>query len=194
MSLAALVRGKYALKRAIVARVDELRLLGAKRGVQMMLDDIAPVLALGDNAFRFHPERYEARNRYQPGFVFEKHYYDAIGDLKPDGEEHRCARAIDALPEVRHWVRNVDRSPGAYWLPTSTDKFYPDFVAELIDGRIFVIEYKGADRTDNEDSREKKNIGARLEEASAGSLLFLWAEKENAGDVTQQLRRKIARS
>lgn len=193
-SLAALVRGKYTLKRAVATRVTELRQQGAKRGVQMLLGDIAPVLALGENAFRFQPGRYEARNRYQPGFVFEKHYYDAIGDLKGEGEEHRCARAIDALPEVRHWVRNVDRSPGAYWLPTSTDKFYPDFVAELADGRTLVIEYKGADRTDNDDSREKKNIGARLEEASAGSLLFLWAEQNNAGDVTQQLRRKIAKS
>ncbi|WP_246450542.1 hypothetical protein [Sphingomonas rhizophila] len=44
---------------------------------------------------------------------------------------------------MKHWVRNIVRGPHAYWLPTSTDRFYPDFVAELIDGRMLVLEYKG---------------------------------------------------
>lgn len=190
--LATLVRGKYALKRAIIERVAALRHEGARRGVQILMTDVAPTLAVGDNAFRFAPGRYEARNRYTGGYQFKKHYYPAIGDLKATGEEFECAVAIDSLDEVRHWVRNVDRTPGAYWLPTSTDKFYPDFVAELTDGRLLVIEYKGADRTDNEDSREKRNIGARLEEVSEGKVLFLWAERRVGGvDVAGQLRNKV---
>lgn len=128
----------------------------------MLITDLAPMLVLGENAFRFAPGRYEPRNRYTGGYQFQRHYYSAVGDLKASGEEFECAVAIDSLDEVRHWVRNVDRSPGAYWLPTSTDKFYPDFVAELGDGRLLIVEYKGADRRDNEDRREKKNIGMRL--------------------------------
>jgi type III restriction enzyme len=72
-------------------------------------------------------------------------------------------------------------------LPTSTDRFYPDFVAELTDGRILVVEYKGQDRTDNTDSREKRNIGKRLEEVSEGSLLFWWAEDAPSGNLSREL-------
>ena len=53
------------------------------------------------------------------------------------------------------------------WLPTSTDRFYPDFVAMLQDGRIFVVEYKGADRMDTGDTREKTPDPARRREVMA---------------------------
>jgi len=32
----------------------------------------------------------------------------------------------------------------SFWLQTSTDKFYPDFVCKLKDGRVVVVEYKAA--------------------------------------------------
>ncbi len=98
---------------------------------------------------------------------------------------------IDEHPAVKYWVRNVDRTAWSYALPTSTDLFYPDFVAELTDGRKLIIEYKGADRTDNADSREKKNIGARLQEVSGGEVLFLWAERDRDGNVSRQLDRAL---
>jgi len=65
--------------------------------------------------------------------LFQKHYYRAIGELKDEGEEFACAQFIDRLPQVKHWVRNMDRR--GFWFQTSTDKFYPDFVAELMDER-----------------------------------------------------------
>jgi type III restriction enzyme len=75
---------------------------------------------------------------------------------------------------VRHWVRNLERQPEAsFWLPTSTDRFYPDFVAELTDGRLFVVEYKGADRYSNDDSREKRDIGSVWAAASNGRCHFV---------------------
>lgn len=66
-------------------------------------------------------------------------------------------------------------------MPTSTDCFYPDFIPELTDGRIMVVEYKGQDRTDDTDSREKRNIGKRLEEVSEGRILLSWAEHAPSG-------------
>jgi type III restriction enzyme len=183
--LATLVRGKYALRRAIIARIGQLRHEAGKRGVQMMLDGIAPVLALGENAFSFTRGCYDPRTPYSGPWRPRKHFFPQVGDLKHGGEEWQCAVAIDDHPTIRHWVRNVDRTPWSYWLPTSSDRFYPDFIAELEDGRIVVIEYKGADRTDNEDSREKRNIGARLEEVSYGRVIFLWI----TGSPTDPLRR-----
>ncbi len=87
-------------------------------------------------------------------------------------------------------MRNVDRTPGAYRLPTSTDYFYPDFVAELQDGRQLVVEYKGQETAD---SIEKDNIGLKAEETSGGKLLFLMAfKKGKAGrSVTEQILHKI---
>lgn len=76
------------------------------------------------------------------------------------GEEFECAQFIDQMEEVAFWVRNPVRHPGqSFWLQTSTDKFYPDFICKLKDGRILVVEYKGAHLW-NEDSKEKKALGA----------------------------------
>lgn len=95
---------------------------------------------------------------------------------RPDemnGEEARCAAIIDSVPRVQYWVRNLEqRHDCSFWLPTSTDKFYPDFVAKLIDGRYLVVEYKGADRMDTADTKEKKMIGELWEARSNGRCVF----------------------
>lgn len=185
--LAPLVRGKYALRRAIVSRVAQLRREAGERGVQLLLGHIAPVLGLGENGFSFSKQGYDPRTPYAGPWRPRKHLFAQVGDLKHGGEEWMAAVAIDDHPAVHRWVRNVDRTAWSYSLPTSTDLFYPDFVAELTDGRKMIIEYKGADRTDNADSREKRNIGARLQEVSDGSVVFLWAELERDGGVSRQI-------
>lgn len=182
-----LVRGKYALRRAIIARVAQLRREAGERGVQLLLGDIAPVLALGNNGFTFSKAGYDPRTPYAGPWRPRKHLFAQVGDLKHGGEEWMAAVAIDDHPAVKHWVRNVDRTAWSYALPTSTDLFYPDFVAELVDGRKLIVEYKGADRTDNVDSREKRNIGARLQEVSGGDVVFLWAELDRGGGVARQI-------
>jgi type III restriction enzyme len=189
--LAQLVRGKYALRRAIVSRVRQLRGEAGRRGMQLVLGDLRPCLALGQNGFSFSKAGYDPRNPYSGAWKPKKHFYAQVGDLKHGGEEWMCAVAIDDHDAVKHWVRNVDRTPWSYWLPTSTDRFYPDFVSELKDGRLLVIEYKGSDRTDNADSREKRNIGNRLAEVSEGRVLFWWAEDAPAGNLSSELTRVI---
>ena len=102
------------------------------------------------------------------GYRFQKHIFRAIGELKDTGEEFECAVVIDQMPEVKAWVRNIERRPdSSFWLQTASDRFYPDFVAQLNDGRILVVEYKGADRWTNDDSKEKRAVGE------------LWAERSN---------------
>ena len=78
------------------------------------------------------------------------------------------------MRQERRWVRNLDRKPdAAFWLPTSTDRFYPDFVAELTDGRILVVESKGEHLWSNDDSREKRAVGELWAERSGGRCLFV---------------------
>ena len=190
--LAQLVRGKYALRRAIIARVAQLRREAGARGVQLLLGDIAPVLALGKNGFSFSKAGYDPRTPYVGPWRPRKHLFAQVGDLRHGGEEWMAAVAIDDHSSVKRWVRNVDRTAWSYALPTATDLFYPDFVAELTDGRKLIIEYKGEDRTTNDDSREKRNIGARLQEVSGGSVVFLWAEMDRGGGVARQIDDAVA--
>lgn len=84
---------------------------------------------------------------------------------------------IDTLSQVKYWIGNLPNRPQtSFWLPTSTDRFYPDFVAILQDGRIFVIEYKGAHLADGDDTKEKTNVGQLWADKSAGKGLFLMAQ------------------
>jgi len=77
-------------------------------------------------------------------------------------------------------------------LPTSTDRFYPDFVAALTDGRLLVAEYKGAHIANSADTAEKRNIGALWERKSSGKGLFLIVEKMvGENDMRKQLLEKI---
>jgi type III restriction enzyme len=71
-------------------------------------------------------------------------------------------------------------------------KFYPDFVAELTDGRILVLEHKGKVYATNDDSKEKCNVGDLWEEKSDGKALFLMTviEKGKAG-LLEQIAAKI---
>jgi len=202
LSLTALVRARFQLAQAISTEIERLRKLATQKGFQANLFEMTvPTLEeMAHHSFTFEPGKYPARNLYQGSYEFKKHFYQVIHDLKektPAGkvaEEFRCAMAIDTSTKVKHWVRNIERQEHtSFWLPTSTDYFYPDFVAELNDGRILVVEYKGEVYSTNDDSREKKQVGYQWEKASGGRCLFLFAVErdENGRDVFKQLADKL---
>ena len=60
----------------------------------------------------------------------------------------------------------------SFWIQTSTDKFYPDLVATLINGKILSMEYKGADRSTTDDTKEKERLGKLWELRSNGTCFF----------------------
>jgi type III restriction enzyme len=123
-------------------------------------------------------------------FEFQKHYYASVGELKTKGEEFECAKALDRTGSVKHWVRNLSRR--GFWLPLAEQKFYPDFVAELVDGRILVLEHKGEVYATNDDSKEKCNVGALWEEKSNGKGLFLMTVVEKGRKTLfEQIAAKI---
>lgn len=90
-------------------------------------------------------------------------------------------------------MRNVERDDRfSFWLPTATDYFYPDFVAELNDGRVLVVEYKGAHLLHDPDTKEKGQIGRQWEASSGGKCLFLMAVADDNGrDLAVQIADKI---
>ncbi|MGE3150286.1 MAG: hypothetical protein AB7K04_14600 [Pseudorhodoplanes sp.] len=140
----------------------------------------------------------QRRHRYTGRFRFAKHFLgaDAVPafDGTEAGEEFQCAQALDSLPQVKFWIRNVARHPQSFWLPTASDKFYPDFVALLNDGRFFVIEYKGAllAGAGVDDTNEKRAIGRLWESRSGGKGAFLVVEKVIDGrDMRAQMLDKV---
>ena len=198
LPLAGLIRARFQLAQAIERRIEELRAASVVRGFQMLLDEPQAITASFEHSFRFEPQRYPARPPFYRGkWQFKKHYYPQIADLKGEGEEFECARLIDEHPGIRHWVRNVaQQEEFSFWLPTSTDYFYPDFVCELTDGRVFVVEYKGV-FLDNADTAEKQRIGDLWARTSGGKCLFLMAYKERdginlAGQINRAIERKMA--
>lgn len=124
--------------------------------------------------------RYAYDTAYNGSFVLKRHFFSMIGDLKPKGEEFECARIIaNELPDISWWIRNTERKTNSFWLQTSTDRFYPDFVAKLTNGVFVAIEYKGAHLASNRDSREKRQVGELWEARSAGKCRFVWVEDKD---------------
>ncbi len=179
--LGTLARAKFALAAALKMKLGRLRQAALLFGYQRCLFSGDFIVEVSFQSPHNFPEYGYAENiaPYTGRYAFQKHYYRDIRDLKSSGEEFDCARIIDSHPEVEYWVRNVDRQKHSFWLPLHNGKFYPDFIAKLRDGRILVIEYKGAHLEETPDTLEKRNIGELWAGKSGGKHLFLIAVKED---------------
>lgn len=171
-----LAQQKYRLRRAVGEKIDQHRRVARANAYNRMLwsDEAAEIEVSPEVCFELTESKFSPNWYYDGGYRWNRHVFPLVGELKSEGEEFECAVCIDQLDSVKHWVRNLDRRPHAsFWLQTSTDKFYPDFVALLEDGRFLVVESKGADRWSNDDSKEKRTVGALWEDRSNGRCLFI---------------------
>ncbi len=195
-TLTGLVRHRHELARAVAAdiavRVDAARRKGF--GAAMALDMFSePTKTDGfRHEFRFNPDHYPARPPYYDGSVrFKKHYYALIHDLRDGGEEWECAVAIEGLTQVTKWVRNVEKDRvNSFWLPTSSDYFYPDFVCELAGGRVLVVEYKGGHFLDGSDAVEKARIGERWA-ATSRNQRCVFVQVSKADPLKRSLEKQL---
>ena len=196
-SLAQLLKGQFVLRRKLREQLELAKTQAYRDGFQQVLFDSDVVASIEpDHAFTYPQDmaQYPAHSYYQGSYRFHKHYYPVPGDLKwkTDGgrktEEFQCARTLDMLDEVDFWVRNVVH-PNQFWMPTSKMRTYPDFVARLKDGRLLVIEYKGGDRFSNDDSDEKRSVGALWAKRSQGKGIYLMAQRvdEQGRNVREQM-------
>jgi type III restriction enzyme len=203
ISISALWRATYPLAQKLGDKIKSLRQEARRKAYQLYL--FAPEAKTEisfDNGFKFFKDMYHGVSKHRGGpFKFSKHFLGPnnvpafSGKEGDEGEEVQCAMMLDSLPEVEFWIRNVAQNANSFWLPTASDKFYPDFVAKLKDGRLFVVEYKGALLAGSgvDDTNEKRLIGEKWERASGGKGLFAVIEKQLAGrNMRQQLIEKIA--
>lgn len=191
-----LIITKFVLVKAIERKINEYRDSARKEGYQSVITETNENLVVD---FRYSydfisdPASYPVSKEFTDGrFSYNKHFYPIISDMNT--EEAECAMLIDKHPMVKHWIRNLERKPlSAFWLPTSTDRFYPDFVAELTDGRLLVVEYKGEQIRTTDDTKEKALVGKVWEKQSCGRCLFLMAVNldETRNATRKQIEDKI---
>jgi type III restriction enzyme len=189
LSVTTLMRVRFTLEKALSHKIESYQQKAHDSGYQLRLfGEAAKVETSYKYEFVF-PEDYPATTFDKGGFKFPKHLYgeNFVGEFDST-PEFECAKALEMCPQVKRWVRNV---VGLFTLPLAKGNFYPDFVAELYDGRLLVVEYKGEHLIEHE--QPKKNIGERWESKSGGKALFLWAVKKDAQgrDVPRQLQDKV---
>lgn len=192
ISLSLQQRFIYMLQKALSLRITECRKEAFKKGYQSAL--FAPdALVRTDDAFvyEFQRETYPAHWHYSGSYQFSKHYYPNVAELKDEGEEFDCAKCIDQNPDVKYWVRNLERR--GFSLPVSSGQFFPDFIAVLKNDKILVVEYKGEHLAALESEKEKAEIGKLWEEKSDGKSLFLFAVKKDVQgrSVAEQIKKKV---
>lgn len=202
LSLTSLHRAQFQLVQAIKDELDRLSHLARKKAFQTDMFDLLMVdhNITEENSFEFKAGVYPVKKPYRGSYKFKKHFYAEINDLVEKTEKGRvseefiCARLLDMHPRVKHWVRNIEsQQRTSFWLPTDRNYFYPDFIAELTDGSIFVLEYKGAHIDTAEDALIKNDVGKQWAKDSDGMRIFLMAKaQDNMGrSLEEQINNAI---
>jgi type III restriction enzyme len=192
LPLTALVRWRFILAKVLAQKIGLYREKASDdRYQESLFGPEAAVETSFDYAFDFAPNGYPSRWNYEGHpYQFQKHFYGFVGELENKGEEYECAKALDMAGKVKHWVRNLERR--GFWLPLAHGRFYPDFVAELTDGRILAVEHKGKVYATNDDSKEKSCVGGLWEQASNGEALFLMTVIEKGKpSLAEQIASKV---
>ena len=165
---------KFRLRTALETKIKEAKQAAMHKIHQMLLLQPEQFTADSSCEMIFQEGRYVYDFLYNGFTDLPKHFYPHIGNLRAEGEEFECAVFIATqLEGVKFWVRNVERKTTSFSLQTSTDRFYPDFISQLEDGRILIIEYKNTRDWDLPDNIEKRRLGELWERRSNNKGLFI---------------------
>ncbi len=171
---------RFRLRDEVEARIQQHRDAERKAAFGQWLALGTALTVSEENVVNFKRMLYEPSWLYEGSFAFRNHYFPPrpgeLTEKTSSGkttEEFRCAQFLDGLKDVTFWLRNLSRKSSSFRLQTSTDWFYPDFVCQLTDGRILVVEYKGADRYTADDVREKRAVGEVWASRSGGKCVFV---------------------
>jgi len=195
-------RLKFLIRNMLGQRIKELRLKAVSQSYQETLfgDGYAErVLVNDDYQFVFHPQAYAPSSDYDKRtsiygvFDFRKHYYGRIGDFDSK-EEFECAVHLDILAqkgEIEFWVRNLVRKEAcSFFLQKADGRFYPDFICQLKNGKVLVVEYKGADKWDA--TKDDRMIGGLWAELSGGKCHFVMVKNKEWEVVDAEIKKAAA--
>jgi type III restriction enzyme len=180
---------KFRLREALADHLRKAKRNATSQRFLALIGDEAHLTVDGALNREFSQGRYAWDWQYNGFVTLQRHFFPQIGNLKSEGEEFKCAQFIaNEMEGVRDWMRNVERKAGSFSLPTSSDRFYPDFLIRLENGGIIAAEYKGSHIADGKDSDEKKRMGELWERRSNGRCAFAWMEVADIGDWTSLKR------
>jgi type III restriction enzyme len=185
---------RFRLRDQIEDRIQEHRDIERKEAFKQWLLPSSELVVSEERALNFANISYEPSWLYEGGHQFKKHYFGAkpgeLREKRADGkltEEFKCACYIDNMPEVKFWMRNLSqKKKSSFKLQTSGDWFYPDFVCQLNDGRILVVEYKGAHLV--AEAADKAAVGAVWASRSGGKCLFVMPSSEKFEEIAKVAR------
>lgn len=100
---------------------------------------------------------------------YRKSVFEYPGKL--NNQEAEFATDLDGLDNILCWYRNADKGEFALQGHRRA-KFNPDFIAFTKSGKTVVLEWKGADRTSNEDTRHKDALGNDWAALDPGNRYF----------------------
>ena len=195
-------RQKFLIRNMLGQRIKELRLQAVNLSYQETLfgDGYAERVLVNDTyQFVFHPQAYAPSSDYDKRtsiygvFDFRKHYYGRIGDFDSK-EEFECAVHLDILAQkgdIEFWVRNlVNKSACSFFLQKATGRFYPDFICQLKNGKVLIVEYKGANGWT--DAADDRLIGGLWAELSSGKCHFVMVKNKEWEVVDAEIKKAAA--
>lgn len=172
--LGLLDRNRYTLQEVLASKIAAHRVNAETTAYQHLLDGDAFGVSM-DCCIAF-PAAYPADRLCADTYEWEKHFYNDVGAM--NAAELEVAKFVDSLPEVVHWVRNLDgphHVNHAFWLRREHGRFFPDFVVELVGEKFLVIEYKGEHIEEGEEQQKKRRVGEMWAAKQADELAFVWA-------------------
>jgi type III restriction enzyme len=171
-----LVRKRHDLANVVIRRIAAHGRQQTRRAADTLIDGRSPrrLETSMDAASVLEEQDYCPYHQYRGTYTYPHHAFDLIGEMGKK-DEPDCAKRIDDHPNVKRWLRNLPyESAGGFSLPLSPGRFFPDFIAELRDGRTAIIEYKGPQMAHDPDELHKKDVGELWADRSEGKCVFVW--------------------
>lgn len=120
---------------------------------------------------------------------YNKSYYDKIEKLNNEEKSFIGKLDLDELVNIKFWIRCRDRQEDSFSMQGWENRnVYPDFVALTQKGNILAFEWKGEDRTDNQDTNYKKELGAEWEKLGKGNLYYFLVHNRIIEEVLTKIR------
>lgn len=182
---------KFKLRSALETKIKSAKEQAIRKVHKSLLSDMGQFSSSGNCTVIFEEGRYAYDWLYSGFTELPKHFFPQIGNMRAEGEEFECAVFLSTrLEGVKYWVRNVERKPSSFSLQTATDRFYPDFVCKLNDGRILVVEYKNTKDWDLPDNQEKRQLGELWEKRSDDKCLFIMPKGKDFQAIEDKIRKR----
>lgn len=174
IALPVIVRRRHRLADVLRTKLADHGRRQTRRATDWLIDNRPESIRTSDEHAVLVEEQDYAPSRLHPAtHRFQRHAFDLMFEMNQ--EEAECAWHIDRHPNVARWIRNTEHpTQGGFWLPKSPGKFFPDFLVELKDGRIVLVEYKMGKMASDPEEQHKKAVGELWAARSQGRCRFAW--------------------